>query len=259
MTASERPRKRLLRRLLQFRLRTLLILLTLAALVLASYYTYVEPYEEQHKAAMALRDERVGLEWRTAPPKWLAKLLSKFRGDDILRDCITVDAKHARLQDDDLAQLRKMPRLERLYLARSPITDKGLEHLVGLQHLERLSLWGTDVTDEGMRSVAELSALKVLDIHQVNPKLTGARRTFGSDQVDGSNVRDLHRHVCSGNLASGCLQHLKEARNLRALHFTFAVDDDGLEHLAGFENLQIRTLFSGRRYGPGAFDSAALS
>jgi len=52
-----------------------------------------------------------------------------------------------------LVHLKRFPKLKRLYLGNTQVTDAGLVNLKGLARLERLDLSGTRVTDAG---VAEL-------------------------------------------------------------------------------------------------------
>lgn len=237
MTTYEAPRKRYFRRFLQFRLRTLLVIITLTAVGLSCYYGYIEPYGRQHEAGLALAGKGVSMEWRSARPAWLVAVLGLAIDRAVLQDCVAVHAEHAGLKDDDLVHLRQMPQLRRLYLARNPISDKGLEHLVGLQRLERLSLWGTNITDDGLRHVGQLSALRVLDIHN------GDGPFFcGSQQTGGWALEGRYPRIVPDRPTGACLTYLHGLNNLRTMHFSFPLYNDGLAQLATFESLRVRTL-----------------
>jgi len=68
--------------------------------------------------------------------------------------------------DSALAALSgTLPRLARLNLAGSLVTDGGLAHLRGLPALEILHLGWTDIGDEGLAAIAALPNLKTLVLH----------------------------------------------------------------------------------------------
>jgi hypothetical protein len=69
-----------------------------------------------------------------------------------------------RLTDSDLAPLRRLTRLERLFLANTAITDAGLQNLARLTELRYLSLAGTGVTDQGLIHLQQLSKLEMLEL-----------------------------------------------------------------------------------------------
>lgn len=52
------------------------------------------------------------------------------------------------VEDDDLATVALFPRLQRLLLGATRVTDAGMRHLVGLKNLEYLSLHGTEVSEQ---------------------------------------------------------------------------------------------------------------
>lgn len=52
------------------------------------------------------------------------------------------------VEDDDLATVALFPRLQRLLLGATRVTDAGMKHLVGLKNLEYISLHGTEVSEQ---------------------------------------------------------------------------------------------------------------
>jgi hypothetical protein len=58
--------------------------------------------------------------------------------------------------DEGLVQLEKLKRLEVLRIWNCPVTDAGLVHLRGLNHLTRLELMGTQATDEGVKDLEKV-------------------------------------------------------------------------------------------------------
>jgi hypothetical protein len=74
--------------------------------------------------------------------------------------------------DDDLVGLEGMPKLQRLRLDGTRITDHGLKHLVGLSNLTHLSLRDTEISDAGVEHLGRLKQLKSLDLW--NTRITDA-------------------------------------------------------------------------------------
>jgi Leucine Rich repeat len=76
--------------------------------------------------------------------------------------------------DSTLAALSgKLPRLSRLNLAGTLVTDGGLAHLSGLPALEVLHLGWTDIGDDGLVALAALPHLKTLVLHGTRVSDTG--------------------------------------------------------------------------------------
>lgn len=66
--------------------------------------------------------------------------------------------------DADLAELRGLKSLERLFLRRREFSDDGLAHLAGLTNLRYLSLDGTAITDRGLVHLRGLTELEFLEL-----------------------------------------------------------------------------------------------
>ena len=103
--------------------------------------------------------------------------------------------------DADLALLAEMPRLERLDLSNSPISNDGLAHLSGHTWLRSLDLTGTAIGDDGLKHLAGLTRLRrlTLDSTQITDAglvhLKRLRRLFvvkvRTTQVTDQGVREL--------------------------------------------------------------------
>jgi len=72
--------------------------------------------------------------------------------------------KHRPAEDVELALLVPLPRLRELHLDGASITDDGLRELARHAHLEKLHLSGTKITDEGLRHLVALPRLRELNI-----------------------------------------------------------------------------------------------
>lgn len=75
---------------------------------------------------------------------------------------ITLDAPC--IDDEDLAEMAKLPTLYELYLCNPGITDSGVAKLAQAQELSWLTLLGTHISDEGIRPLAKLPGLAYVEI-----------------------------------------------------------------------------------------------
>lgn len=85
-------------------------------------------------------------------------------GGSVRRDkgyVVKVDLHQSRASEADLDQLKKLTRLDRLYLPPAA-NDAWLAHLQGLNELTRLDLQYTQVTDAGLAGLAKLPKLAQL-------------------------------------------------------------------------------------------------
>jgi hypothetical protein len=162
------------RRRFQFSLRTLLVLVTLASILLALCVAYyVAPYRRQARAAVHF--SRLGGKVRTEPaaPVWLAQLLGA-------KNVYQVDLAETQIRDSDLEQLEKFEHLGGLSLRKTKVTDSGIQHLKGLTNLLALDLSDTHTTDAGLRY---LDLTKLSDLSVSNTQITDA----GLQQLDDSH------------------------------------------------------------------------
>jgi hypothetical protein len=180
-----------LSRFLQFRLRTLFVLLTALALWLG---WQVRQAERQHRAVRAILDVGGVVEydfqsqeanwWR---PAWVRQLI----GSDFLHDVVAVEFDGSRMlaeqhrydlptRDDlagALAHLPDLPALERLDLGvMLPLTDGDLGRFAGLRRLKRLTIYAPQVTDQGLEHLASLSGLERLDVDYTSVTQDGIDR-----------------------------------------------------------------------------------
>src|SRR5262245_44856035 len=184
-------KRRPLVRLLQFRLRTLLLVLTAVGLWLG---WQVRQAERQRQAVAAIVDAGGEVEYDFAAahggwcrPDWLRRLL----GDDYLYDVVAVTFDGQNMMLDQrrydfpsrgqlsaaLAHLGDLPALERLDLARMlPIADGDLVHLAPLRQLKRLTLYGPQITDEGLAHLTGLTRLEQLDLSYMSATSDGVQR-----------------------------------------------------------------------------------
>lgn len=107
----------------------------------------------------------------------------------------------AKINDEDIVLLYKMPQLETLSLSFAPISDKGLVRLKKLKRLRSLNLEGTRITDAGLVDLKELPELRVLEVNVTKVSDVGLehlreltrleRINLNRTEVTDSGVREL--------------------------------------------------------------------
>jgi hypothetical protein len=151
------PIPKMPRRWFQFRLRTLLALVTLIAAVLGWRLYVWRAEQDQQREAMAAIQAR-GAETSVAFDSWAEAVALQGRKAD---NVVILD--NPQLTDDDLKALDNAPLTRSLYLVGSQITDDGLIHLKNLQQLELLDLKkNKQLTDAGLVRLEGLKKLKLL-------------------------------------------------------------------------------------------------
>jgi len=133
-------------------------------LIFVTFEALVGPLK-QRWAIAALRSSA---DYETNGPIWLENLIGKdFTGHvvQVYQDGIWFDDAH-------LAYVKSLPKLKRLWLGGTSITDDGLINLTELNQLEELGLDNTQVTDDGLVHLKKLTSLKrlILSGTQVSEK-----------------------------------------------------------------------------------------
>ncbi len=103
-------------------------------------------------------------------------------------------ARCERLSDRSLERLKVLPRLERLNLAGTVISDAGVKALVRLGNLSNLNLSGCGITDLGvtyLRKVVNLTHLNLEDCRQVSD--AGVLALRGMEHLTTMNLRGCVR------------------------------------------------------------------
>jgi hypothetical protein len=94
----------------------------------------------------------------------------------------------AAVQDADLRQLANFPRLEKLSLAHTQVTDDGIKYLRELPALTTLYLNETAISDRGVTELSQLRGLTYLGI--VDTKLSHASVKALRSDLAGCKVED---------------------------------------------------------------------
>ena len=240
MQHNSKPAYRL-RRLVQFRLRTLLVLLLAASLLMGWWRHTVQRYGRQQEALAEVAHLAKFVAFEPGQPAWLRP----FADEAVFRDVVHLSFQSRRdFKDEHIVHLAKMPRLRRLSLQHARISDEGLKHLAKLEHLDTLSLESTRVGNEGMPYLSDLPRLRMLQLNGTN--VTGA----GLEHL--VELPSLERlEIVNQRIGNDDLQPLTRMPRLRQLEvgnskFTLAgwktLSDLPLEELEiyGPESLEIR-------------------
>lgn len=197
---SSKPNQKL--RWYQFSLRSLLIFVTLIAVLCSWFAVQMQHAERQREAVEVIRKKRLGvwynyhgrvletsLNSKAEPPgpAWLYKLL----GVDLFYHVEYVFLRGEEVTNEDLEYFKELNQVAELDLGETRITDEGLEQIKGLKHLKILFLNNTKITDAGLKHLEGLHELRRLDV-------PGTRVTqAGIDQLKKSlpNVEiELHEY-----------------------------------------------------------------
>jgi Leucine-rich repeat (LRR) protein len=183
------------RRFLQFRLRTLLVVVAVVALILGAHVHRMQTAQRQHHIVTELNSlgaitqyEYVQDENWNSSEKWYPDWLERWVGQDYLYgidafvivshenpdevieraadlpDLRLVKLPACTISDDSLRPLEKLHRLEWLELFATPVTDDCMESIVKLKTLKTLDLRGTKVTDQSITAISSLPHLTRLNI-----------------------------------------------------------------------------------------------
>ncbi len=246
------------RRLLQYRLRTLLAFTAIVATWLGLWSNSAR---RQRDAVAALRKcgalvgydfEDYGLEKPQHWPAWIVDTV----GVDYFANIVHIDAIDANTTDADLIHIESLKYLQSLNLGGTQVSDAGLAYLPGLTRLQRLFLNYTRATDGGLIHVRNLTGLEELNLSgtQVTDNalvhLSGLTGLWSLDLSD-TGVTDaglVHFRGLSGLKELGLsrtevkdagLVYLSALTGLQKLWLEGTqVSDAGLAHLQSLEGLQ---------------------
>jgi hypothetical protein len=141
-------------------------------------------------------------------PAWLRDAI----GNEFFQDVVMIDVAGKPITDMDLAELKKLPKLENLNLSNTRVTSAGLIHLAGLKNLKWLSLWNTQVDDDGLRHLAKLTRLQSL-------LLDGTRVTdSGLKHLEGLTELDEWLGLVGTGVTDSGLVHLRGLTKLRQVN-----------------------------------------
>ncbi len=153
-------------RWLRFRLRSLLVLLTVFSLMMAIWTVVVRPYRDQMNAMAILNKTFAGEmtfeDTRAVGPAWHEWLVTKMLGEQHYREIIALDLSVTGATADQLRSLGDLRFLEQLSLDRTKADDAVVISLFRLSQLKSLSLSYTPITDRGLKGLSNHPQLEIL-------------------------------------------------------------------------------------------------
>lgn len=226
------------RRLLQFSLRTVLVLLTAGCIWLG---LKTEQVRRQRQLVRLVKNSGGELAYdyqyeqspyqANTPPG--PKLLRNVLGDDFFSKLVMVSLRG--VSDTDVHYVAKQSTLRHLSIA-GGVSDEALESVSQLKRLETLELYGGRFTGSGLDQLSKLRQLRRLTIADTGLSEESARSIGRLSQLEQLSLRNTR-------LGSKALRHFKGLSNLRTLDLsgTF-VGDECLETLVQLNQLRILTL-----------------
>ncbi|HQU42050.1 MAG TPA: hypothetical protein PK867_04525 [Pirellulales bacterium] len=152
------------RRRWQFTLRRLAVAVALISGLLALWVKFGEPYRKERQVIAQLESSGLSVRTESYGPVSLQRLLGA-------RAPTHITAIVGSMSDDDLKQLRLLPKLYelRLHGGKSSITDAGLKEIGTLTTLDHLAIESAKITDRGVSHLAALKDLRSLELpHQIS-------------------------------------------------------------------------------------------
>jgi hypothetical protein len=188
------------RRWYQYSLRTLFVVVTLAAI---GFGLIVVPAQRQKRAVQAIRDAGGDVMHEDEPkekrflraPEWL----QEFLGDDYFKRVMSVNLAKSRITDDGLENLEPLNELVNLNLTNTHISDAGLKHIRGLTKLVVLDLTNTQITDAGLEHLNGLTSLEYLSISKTQISDAGCDQLRGLTKL--SCIRLWKSRITDGGRA----------------------------------------------------------
>ena len=138
--------------------------------------------------------------------------------------------------DDDVAKLKRWPKLQALYL-QGNTTDAGLAHLKDLEELQVIRLSGSGITDASLVNLKELRGLRWLDLDYT--RITDAGL---------SNLKDLKRlqglRLGHTQITDAGLEILQELKELQVFNLEWTqITDAGMTHIEDLKDLRCLNLY----------------
>jgi hypothetical protein len=186
-TANEaRPRSGW--RWLQFRLRTLCVLLVVSSLFFA-YLVSVRNEARAHAAALDVLSEFSGsivvseLQDELVTAVWTRRMLG-YETKPKRVESICLEG----ISDAQMVHIGALSELRVLRLGGAMLTDNGVRAIGGLKQLENLNLSGTQITDQGLDALAGLENLRFLRLRDTAVSDQGLRKLHGLKKLESVSL-----------------------------------------------------------------------
>lgn len=227
------------RRWFRFSLRTLLAFVLLVSIAMSWIGLKLQRAKKQREARHAIEKAGGGVEYelfvQSPVPRWKEWAHANL-GDGLLFDATAVWGGNTDFGNNEMAHLKRLPKLSTVFLEETQVTDAGLEHLEGMTNLSILDLRSTEVTDAGLEHLKGLIGLSFLFLGETH--VTGA----GLEHLQGLNKLGI-LDLGGTQVGDAGLEHLQGMTELTELRLEDTqVTDAGLEYLKGLTNLTLLDL-----------------
>ena len=210
------------KRRLQFGLRGMLVLTTLAAISFSVYrrYTAYLAIDAIQKKAVFVRPEPKATGWQ------------RLYSNDVYRVHHLSFHSSFGVADEDVAAITRLPWIRRLSLHRTQVTDKAAAFVASLKQLEALSFEATGLTDDGMASLAELTELKELSLNNLRLTDKGLKHL--------KSMTEMEELLLNGTMPT-TLEHFRDMTKLKRFELRThgaLIDPSSLSSFAGMTQLK---------------------
>ncbi|MDP6443054.1 MAG: hypothetical protein QGG36_18585 [Pirellulaceae bacterium] len=156
-----------------FRLRTLLIAVSVSCCALGVWWHHLAPFRRQQKALIVLRESGAAVTTRVATGSdWRRRLV----GEDWFVEVTSVRLDRQQVTTAQLEAVVSLIGVLELSFIGANFDDRDAQYLRAQPTLIRLYLQGTDITDEGLRLLPELVELRYVDIRGTRVSLRGVQK-----------------------------------------------------------------------------------
>ncbi len=238
------------RRWLRFSLRSLMLFVFGAGVVLATLGREIARAQRQHTAVVAIVSAGGAVWYNSETKQGEESAWVRWLRDIVHEDCfVHVDRVEMRSGTLDLDQLFRRIELEgKLGLSkrRTEFTDQSIDQLSTLRELRQLSLRFRDITDVGRERLAPLSNLESLNLSRTKVSNSGLRHLralqklrhldLSGTAVTDEGLSDLSELPDLEELVVG-VTFDGEGRNRKRIEAA-QITDDGVVRLAGLRQLR---------------------
>jgi Leucine-rich repeat (LRR) protein len=222
----------------QFRLKTIFVLVVVVAVPCGLFKWKVEPKWREREAIAELRlsGADIWYDWefkrnggQPPGPSWLRRTL----GDDFFASGVHVRFdQFGTVTDAALTPLERLDDVDWLWSRATRITDAGLRHIAHLKNLRTLALTGSQVTDAGLKEFAGLDNLKTLILDETRVTDEGLKEIVHLTSLTNLNLRGTH-------VTDRGMKEITRLTNLSILFLTRTrVTDVGVREISKLKNLR---------------------
>ncbi len=148
--------------------------------------------------------------YAAGPTDWITALGGKLERD-ARGEIVAVNLRGSWVNDVELIDIGRLPKLERLDLSHTRITDEGMHNLKSATGIRELKLtYAEQITDQGMRAIRDWTMLRRLDVR-------GTRISNGTLEIVGHLPRLEALDIANTQVTDNGMDLLIELTSLKEL------------------------------------------